>query len=156
MSTVETYQWEQKHLGAHGVYPGHPIVVASMIMDRFKDLDEANAVTEVSGGNGVQNFKNALSDGFIAGAGDAVSTALTLIANCLKCAPSDVSAVADNFSARYWDSWEQQSPKNAPGAALGRAQALQLRDAFLGRVHAWREGRPLETEFRYVRAATTA
>lgn len=127
MSNSNTYEWEKNVLGEHGEYPGHPVVLACMIMDRYQDL--CTASTREPG----QDDNNALRDSFIPGTGCAVYAALHTL-----CLAKDQGLEAGYAHAeRYWAGWEQQNPNNVAGAAHGREQAKRIKVRFEERLRVW-------------------
>jgi hypothetical protein len=127
MPTMDSYRWEQEVLGEHAEYPGHPIILACMVMDRYPDLDAAERRDPG------QNFSNALSDRFIPGAGCAVNAALSTLRHAL--AHGLEAAYAD--AERYWQGLEVQHPNNVPRAAHGREQATRAKGRFEERLKSW-------------------
>lgn len=117
--------WCLAHLGSSAPrYPGHPVVLACMVMDRYASLAHA---TQAS---------NALRDGFIPGAGCAVGAALGFLQLWERGGPQH----ALSHGAAYWDNWEAQHVNNKEGAALGRAQAEKLLPYLQENVEAWMAG----------------
>ena len=70
---VEREAWMQRHLGELVVYPGHPLVLACMVMDRYPSLAVA------SHHDADHPTYAALSDSFIPGSGCAVYAALDFL-----------------------------------------------------------------------------
>lgn len=127
MPSTDTYAWAEAMLGEHIQYPGHPLVLACMIMDRYPDLALA---TEISAG---ADFSNAQRDSFLPGTGCAVTAALTTLR--LAAEKGEDAAIA--HAAWYWDGWERQSTTNGEKASRGRAQATKMCPAFLARLKLW-------------------
>lgn len=127
MPTMDSYRWEQEVLGEHAEYPGHPVVLACMVMDRYPSLEVA--VRREPG----RDFGNALGDNFIPGAGCAVHAAL----DTLRLAQTAGLEAAYAHAERYWDGWARQQPNNAPRAAHGREQAERLKGSFEERLSTW-------------------
>lgn len=127
MTTMDSYAWHKEHLGESGVYPGHPIIGACLVMDRYPDL--ASALARRPG----SDFGNALSDGFIPGAGCAVHAAL----DTLRFAQTQGLDAAYAHAARYWDGWEAQNEKNKASAEKGRLQAERIKPYFEARLKVW-------------------
>lgn len=127
MPTMDSYRWEQDVLGEHGEYPGHPVILACMVMDRYPDLDAA--VRREAG----REFGNALSDNFIPGAGCAVHAAL----DTLRYAQEHGLEAAYAHAERYWTGWEQQHQNNAPRAAHGREQCERIKARFESQLKIW-------------------
>ncbi|HCT05874.1 MAG TPA: hypothetical protein DIW86_10975 [Pseudomonas sp.] len=127
MSTADTYRWADSVLGEHIQFPGHPLVLACMIMDRYPDLASA---TEVSAG---ADFSNAQRDSFLPGTGCAITSALAT----LRLAAERDAGAASAHADRYWDGWEKQSSSNQERAERGRQQAARIHPVFLAKVQAW-------------------
>lgn len=127
MPTMDSYRWEQEVLGEHAEYPGHPIILACMLMDRYPDLN--TAVRREPG----REFGNALSDNFIPGAGCAVHAAL----DTLRHAQEHGLEAAYAHAERYWLGWERQHPDNVPRAAHGREQCERIKTRFEDRQKTW-------------------
>ena len=127
MPTMNSYRWEQEVLGERAVYPGHPVILACIVMDRYPDLD--TAVRREPG----RAFGNALSDNFIPGTGCAVQAAL----DTLRYGQEQGLNAAYSHAERYWLGWEQQHPSNAPWAAKGRNQCEHIKTRFADRLKTW-------------------
>lgn len=138
MSTPDSYAWGMKHLGESVSYPGHPLVLATMIMDRYHSF--GHAIGRELG----SDYNNALSDIFIPGAGCAVSSALDVLGLAIA---GDLETAVDH-AEQYWKGWEQQSPRNPERCLLGRVQAERVRPLFMERVQAWKDGVALPSEYR--------
>lgn len=124
---MQTDKWEQDELGESGEYPGHPVILACMVMDRYPNLESARTVDPGESSN------RALRDNFIPGSGCAVNAAL----NTLERATTEGLESAYKGSEDYWTGWELQSPKNAERAAHGRAQAEKMKAGFESRLKTW-------------------
>jgi hypothetical protein len=115
-------------------YPGHPVLIGTLTMDRYASYAHATTVAPGS------PHANALRDGFIPGAGCAVHAAL----DCLKLA---LDGAANSRSAalaeaeRYWINWEHQSANNATRAAIGRSQAERAQARYFERLEGWQTGK---------------
>lgn len=127
MANQATYTWLMAVLGEGEQYPGHPLVVASMIMDRYPNLEAALERPEGT------DYGNALSDSFIPGAGCAVYAAL----DTLRVGQAEGAEAAAEVAQRYWDSWERQSPRNAGPADRGRRQAVRIWPRFVQLLPQW-------------------
>lgn len=130
MTTMDSNRWENEVLGEHAQYPGHPLILACMVMDRYPNLE--TALRREQG----REFSNALSDNFILGAGCAVHAALATLRQAMGHGLEAAYAHAN----QYWLAWEQQNPKNALGAAHGREQAERIRSRFEVQLNSW--GKP--------------
>lgn len=128
MPTMNSYQWEQERLGEHAVYPGHPVILACMVMDRYPSLLAARGTDQLS-----PTFGNALSDSFIPGAGCAVHAALDV----LRYAQVVSVEAAYELAESYWHGWERQHPNNVPGAAKGREQCVRIKARFESMLKTW-------------------
>jgi hypothetical protein len=140
MPTNQSFEWELSVLGGHSAYPGHPIVLGCMIMDRYQNLEHANRVEEG------EQFPNASADSFIPGAGCAVSTALAV----LKLAENEGVGPAYDLAARYWDGYDKQSTKNAGDVAMGLAQFAAIKPRFEEHLAKWGTAHAAPSEFRLV------
>lgn len=117
--------WCQAHLGKRvPTFPGHPVVLACMVMDRYGSLSDAKADSA------------ALKDGFIPGSGCAVWAALDLLEACQKLSLEE----ALKQSEHYWQNWEAQSNANAIAAQDGRAEATHLMPFLQEHVLNWLQG----------------
>lgn len=115
----------QRLTGEWPVYPGHPLVLATAIMEVFADFGEANA----PGGNG---FCQALSDSRIPGAGDHVSAAMgVLAAGAAGAHPTEMVAAA----IKYWESG--RAGGHVKSVEPGRAQAEAIRPHFEAAAKRW-------------------
>lgn len=127
MSNMDTYRWEKQELGEPGEYPGHPVVLACMVMDRYQDLATA-CICEPG-----HDYYNALRDSFIPGTGCAVRAAL----DTLRFAQESGLDTAYAHAERYWLGWEQQHPSNVPRATHGREQAAHIKGRFEKHLVLW-------------------
>jgi hypothetical protein len=127
MPTADSCRWEQEVLGEPVQYPGHPVVLACMVMDRYPNLESA---TRLEPG---RQFGNALSDNFIPGAGCAVRAAL----DTLRYAQTGDLGAAYAHATRYWNGWEAQDPANASGARKGREQHERIKARFEKQLETW-------------------
>lgn len=108
------------------VYPGHPVPIALLIMDKYPDLETARMRPEGS------QFQNALSDNDIPGAGGNVHAALDV----LECARVKGGQAAFEHGTNYWV--RCASGENyGKNQAAGLEQAESIKDEFLSRVEAW-------------------
>lgn len=138
MATPDSYAWGMKHLGEAVSYPGHPLVLATMIMDRYHSFAHASARAPGA------TYDNALADGFIPGAGCAVSSAMDVL---MRAVGGDLET-AVHHAERYWTGWEEQSPRNTERGLVGRRQAERIRPMFMERLQAWKEGTVSPNEYR--------
>jgi len=99
------------------VYPGHPLVVATIIMELYGSFDEANAPTE-------HGWCEALSDSLIPGAGDHVGAAMRTLAIGAKGGTADEMIAYANW---YW------SDGNAGDYLKNVDAGLQQAEAFVAR-----------------------
>lgn len=144
MPTLETYQWEKAVLGERIQYPGHPLVIAAMIMDRYSSFEAAGFRKPGA------DFYNAISDSFIPGSGCAVSAAMEVLKRSLHGQVDLAKQEAD----RYWNHWEQQSASNRQRAEVGREQARRIEPLFMERLAAWQSGQPGNSPYRLSDAET--
>lgn len=114
------------------VYPGHPLVVATIIMEIYGSFDEANAPT----GHG---WCEALADHRIPGAGDHVGAAMRTLAIGAKGGTADEMIA---YANGYW------SEGNAGGHLKNVEAGLQQAEAFVARFRdlaaAWDDSRAAE------------
>lgn len=133
MATSDSFHWAKKYLGASmTVYPGHSVVLATMVMMRYPDFATASR-TEPG-----KNCPNALQDGFIPGAGCAVYAALRF----LEYAQKEGLDAAYDHAERYWKGWENQHASNVEKGLEGRRQAILIQPLFEKCFAAW--GTPQE------------
>lgn len=99
------------------VYPGHPLVLATIIMEIYGSFDEANAPT----GHG---WCEALADHRIPGAGDHVGAAVRTLAIGAKGGTADEMIA---YANRYW------SEGNAGGHLKNVVAGQQQAEAFVAR-----------------------
>ncbi|TXG99948.1 MAG: hypothetical protein E6R08_00510 [Nevskiaceae bacterium] len=130
MSANASYEWQMEVLGDNAEYPGHPVVLAAMVMDRYQSFEHAKGYRD-----GAQYY-NAISDSFIPGAGCAVSSTMTVLKLALEHGPEAAFKEAE----RYWQGWENQSPRNKERAENGRRQAELAKPLFRQRLQWWRIG----------------
>jgi hypothetical protein len=108
------------------VYPGHPVCIALLIMDKYPDFETARMRPEGS------QFQNALSDIDIPGAGGNVHAALDV----LERARAQGAPAAFEHGTEYWV--RCASGENfGKNQAAGLEQAEGIKDDFLSRVDAW-------------------
>ncbi len=122
--------WEQEHLAEPVRYPGHPVVLACMVMDRYESFEDAFAAVAQGG------VPAALKDPFIPGSGCAVYAALDLLAE----ARGGRFEYALNHAQAYWHTFES-SDASKEASAAGRAQASKMLPYFESRVKAWADPR---------------
>lgn len=139
MSTSDTFKWERDVLNDHAAYPGHPIVIACMIMDRYQDRAHA---TRVEPGD---QFPNASADMFIPGAGCAVATAQTV----LKLAQEHGVEHAFALATRYWDGYlEQDKVRNRNDYDRGLLQFERIKERFVEHLAVWGTPSAAASRFR--------
>ena len=118
MKTNVHYHTIAMNLTGRGVvYPGHPIVVATIIMGLYGSFDEANARTE-------HGWCEALADHRIPGAGDHVRAAMHTLAIGAKGGTVDEMVA---YANRYW------SEGNAGGHLKNVDAGLKQAEAFFSR-----------------------
>lgn len=138
MPILDTYMWEDEVLGERSEFPGHPLIIAVRVMDRYASHGHAKARRPGS------EYGQAISDGFILGAGCAVSSAMDV----LKLSLENGAEAGIQEAGRYWLGWEKQSPNNKDRAARGRAQAERVQPMFLERLSGWQTGQLPPTKCR--------
>lgn len=115
----------QRLIGEWPVYPGHPLVLATAIMNVFANFEEANAPS----GNG---FCQALGDSRIPGAGDHVSAAMGVLA--LGAAGRHAEQMVE-AAVKFWESG--QAGGHMQSVEAGRLQAEQIRPHFEASAKQW-------------------
>lgn len=113
--------------GEWAVYPGHPLVLATAIMEVFPDFNAANAPTSYG-------WCQALGDSRIPGAGCHVGAAMRLLK--LGADGVDVDAMAQ-FAERYWN--DGQAGGHHKNVQAGQEQAAAIERHFRERVRSWIE-----------------
>jgi|JI10StandDraft_1071094.scaffolds.fasta_scaffold16637_8 hypothetical protein len=138
MPTLMSHEWCERHLGESASYPGHPLVVATMIMDRYHSFEHASDRAPGA------HCENARADPFIVGAGCAVLSALDVLRSAVA---GDVGA-AMQHAERYWRAWEAQLPENPTRGLVGRGQADRVRPLFMERLKEWQVGVVMDSAYR--------
>ena len=140
MPSSSTYQWAEETLGEHVQYPGHPVVIACMVMDRYASL--AEAMDKPDG----QTYGNALADSFLPGSGCAVYAGLELLSAAAKTTLEDGLALA----TRYWEGYAEQgnSQEHAEKVARGLKQAEHLLPRLRSRFAQWGTDEDLGSVYR--------
>lgn len=117
--------WCTSHLGTKvPVFPGHPVVLAAMVIDRYATLNDAKA------------HMGAIRDGFIPGSGCAVWAALDFLDKFHSAGPS----AAYKGAEQYWKNWESQQDTNKTAAHLGRLEADKIQPYLEAVLPAWFAG----------------
>jgi len=131
MATPESWVWEQDRLGEPVEYPGHPLVLATMVLDRYTSLDAA---------------ADALGDSFIIGSGCAVRCAMDVLEAALS---GNAGALESAYvhAEHYWNGWATQTSSDAAGVTRGRVQADRMRPTFMRRLADWKGGSPVATKY---------
>lgn len=112
------------------VYPGHPLVLATAIMNVFPDFAAANKPTQ-------HGWCEALADSRIPGAGDHVGAAMRV----LKLGAEGASADAMVESARdYWD--RGNAGGHIKNVQAGQEQSRAVEPHFRELARAWFAHRP--------------
>lgn len=107
------------------VYPGHPLVLASLIMRAFSSFSDANEPT----GHG---WCAALGDSRIPGAGDHVGAAMRTLE--LGSRGADAGEMIA-YAARYWEAG--QAGGHFKNVAAGKAQAERIEPHFRAITAQW-------------------
>jgi len=107
------------------VYPGHPLVIATYIMTRFKSIDEAIAPT----GRG---FAAALADSAIPGSGCHVNAAIETLKRGRG--GQSIDAMIE-FANTYWT--HGRAGGHEKNVAAGEDQAKRFEGLFRDRAAAW-------------------
>lgn len=114
------------HLTGRGVvYPGHPLVVATIIMEIYSSFDEANAPT----GHG---WCEALSDSLIPGAGCHVGAAMRTLAIGANGGSVEEMIL---YSKTYWD--RGSAGGHHKNVEAGRLQARAIEARFRELASTW-------------------
>lgn len=114
------------------VYPGHPLVLATIIMEIYGSFNEANAPS----GHG---WCQALADHRIPGAGDHVGAAMRTLAIGAKGGTVDEMVA---YANRYWS--EGNAGGHLKNVDAGLQQAEALVDRFRDLAAAWADSRAEE------------
>lgn len=103
--------------GSGVVYPGHPLVLATIIMEIYGSFDEANTPT----GHG---WCEALADHRIPGAGDHVGAAMRTLAIGAKGGTADEMIA---YANRYWSEGSAGGHLKNVDAGLQQAEVFVVR-----------------------------
>lgn len=109
------------------VYPGHPVVIAYLIMRRFESYVEATEKNEGA------MYNRALSSADIPGGGGEVNMALDILKACIV-DKREPSAVADEYS-KYW--LDYKAGGHLKSVDSGNKQYLHIREMFLDKIKYW-------------------
>lgn len=105
------------------IYPGHPLVIATLILDKYRDtLGEAFERTE-------HGWPKALGDSDIPGAGDAVYSGLSVLHYIRDGHHTPTQAVEE--AIKFWIYLRDQSSAYRDKIAPGNEQALACVPEFL-------------------------
>ncbi len=124
-SELDTYRWQMEHLGEGVAYPGHPLVLATIIMCTFETFPKADEPTR-------HGWCQALADGRVPGAGDHVVGAMRVLR--IGHEGGTVDAMVSE-AQRYWD--DGQAGGHVKNIDSGRAQAEKIEAAFRSRASEW-------------------
>ncbi|QMI49976.1 hypothetical protein [Burkholderia sp. MBR-1] len=124
---VDTYRWMQVHLGGPAVYPGHPLVLASVIMHTFATFDAADEPTGFG-------WCKALADCRVPGAGDHVGAAMRVLRMGRDGATVDEMVTEAN---RYWNCG--RAGGHVKNVEAGSAQSFRLEPLFRAKADSWLE-----------------
>ncbi|WDD90246.1 hypothetical protein Bsp3421_000067 (plasmid) [Burkholderia sp. FERM BP-3421] len=128
---MDAHRWMQEHLDGPPAYPGHPLVLAAIIMHSFDCFNGANKPT----GNG---WCEALSDCRVPGAGDHVDAAMRIL--CM----GHGGATADEMVAeanRYWTSGKAGG--HVKNVDAGSAQSIKIEPLFRAKAESWFKSNPV-------------
>jgi hypothetical protein len=114
-STFDSYELIRAETGSSPVYPGHPLVLATVIMRTFPDFATANAPTPYG-------WPLALGDCRIPGAGDHVYAAM----RCLQIG-ADGGSIDEMvaYARAYWTEGEAGGHTKNVEAGVAQAQAIE-------------------------------
>ncbi|WP_321907935.1 hypothetical protein [Burkholderia cepacia] len=129
-SQQDCYRWQMAFLEEGSVYPGHPLVLATIVMFAFDNFEAADEDTE-------HGWCRALADCRIPGAGDHVGAAMRVLRHGRAGWDAD-AMVAE--AHRHWD--QGQAGGHDKNVAPGRAQAVKIETVFRTKVATWLERRP--------------
>jgi hypothetical protein len=115
----------QKLTGSWPVYPGHPLVVATAIMEVFPDFDSARAP-------GLHGWSAALTDSRIPGASDHVGAAVTVLEIGAKGGSSDEMV---QYASEYWENG--RAGGHVKNVEAGREQAQLIQQHFADLCSRW-------------------
>ncbi|MBN6738896.1 hypothetical protein KTE60_31115 [Burkholderia multivorans] len=122
---LDTYRWQIEHLGEGIKYPGHPLVLAAIIMFAFEGFSTASESTE-------HGWCRALADSKVPGAGDHVGAAMQVLRIGHDGGTVD-AMVAE--AHRYWD--KGRAGGHDKNVDAGRAQAVKIEAVFRSRASDW-------------------
>ncbi|WP_179103886.1 hypothetical protein [Burkholderia pseudomallei] len=124
---MDTYRWMQEHLGGPEVYPGHPLVLATVIMHAFDTFDAADTPT-------VRGWCEALADCRVPGAGDHVGAAMRILRMGRDGATADEMVGEAN---RYWNCG--RAGGHVKNVDTGIAQSVRIEPLFRAKADSWFE-----------------
>lgn len=114
--------------GEFSIYPGHPIVIAWIIINTFDSWTTATAKRE-----GAQ-YCEALSNAEIPGAGGNVYAAIDLLSNIFKGVSYDA---AFECASEWWASCDSQMTCNPRRWEEGQDQADRVLERFAAKIATW-------------------
>ena len=117
-SVFESHELILAGTGAHMVYPGHPLLLATIIMSAYPHFAAANAPTPYG-------WPAALGDTRIPGAGDHVYAAMRCLEIGVEGGAIDEMV---EFARKYWT--EGQAGGHAKNVEAGIAQAQAIEPKF--------------------------
>lgn len=127
---LDSYRWMQEHLGGVEVYPGHPLVLATIIMHTFDTFDAADRPTK-------DGWCEALADCRVPGAGDHVRAAMRVLRMGSGGETADEMVAAAN---RYWE--RCRAGGHVENVEAGSAQSTKIEPAFRATASDWFASKP--------------
>lgn len=124
-SQLDTYRWAQDRLGDGPAYPGHPLVLSTIIMHAFDSMEAADKRT-------IDGWSAALADCRIPGAGDHVEQAMRILRMGRDGATPDEMIAAAH---RYWT--DGKAGGHVTNVALGNEQAAKIEQLFRSKAATW-------------------
>lgn len=120
----EGYDLEQRVLDKeHSVYPGHPVTVGLLIMERYNTIDEALHPT-------IHGWPEAVGDGAIPGAGSEVHAAVHLLRSIALGERTPEEAVA--YARKTW-----HAGGHVDNVVPAQEQADRFTIAYLTKAASW-------------------
>lgn len=124
-SQMDSYRWAKDNLGDGPAYPGHPLVLSTIIMHAFDSLEAADKTT-------IDGWSTALADCRVPGAGDHVAQAMRILRMGRDGASPDEMVAAAH---RYWT--DGKAGGHETNVELGSEQASKIEPLFRSKVRAW-------------------
>lgn len=126
MGTMASYRLERDLLGAHVVYPGHPVVLALLVTHVFPSLASAVAPTE-------HGWSAALGSNDVVGGGDMVTSAMGLLTSVANGTRTVEEAIT--WAEALWS--DSQEGGHVNRVAPGQEQAEIAKPLLRERLSVW-------------------